>query len=122
MALQIEKAARADQAADAALAMLLERPREAVTIGALSERAGLTYWQVHRVHGNSGNLYRAAVARLIQRVETRLSAPPGDALSIAEGVRRYTAFAAQIVQDEAYAQFVYLLILYRCFEPIVHQA
>src|SRR4051812_49398117 len=62
MELQVDKAVRADQAADAALAMLLDHPREAVTLEALAERAGLKYWQVHRFHGNAGNLYRAAIA------------------------------------------------------------
>jgi AcrR family transcriptional regulator len=122
MALQIDKAARADQAADAALAMFLEQPREAVTIEALAERAGLTYWQVHRFHGNARNLFRAAVARLIQRIENRLSGAPADPLSVGDGVRRYTAYAAEIMQDEAYGQFVYLLIRDRCVEPMLEEA
>ena len=122
MVLQIEKAARADQATDAALAMLLELPREAVTLEALAERAGLTYWQVHRVHGNAGNLYRAAIARLVQRIEGRLGDAPGQARSVADGVRNYTAFVAQVMQDEAYADFVYLLIRDRCVEPMLEEA
>ena len=122
MALQIDKAARADQAADAALAMFLERPREAVTIEALAERAGLTYWQVHRFHGNARNLFRAALARLIQKIENRLSGAPVEALSVGDGVRRYTAYAAEIMQDEAYGQFVYLLIRDRCVEPMLEEA
>lgn len=122
MVLQMHKAARADQAADAALEMLLEQPREAVTIEALAERAGFTYWQVHRFHGNAGNLYRAAVARLVQRIEARLAEAPAQARSVAEGVRQYTAFAAEVMQDEAYAQFVYLLIRDRCAEPLLEEA
>jgi len=122
MARHIDKAARADLAADAALAMFLEQPREAVTIEALAERAGLTYWQVHRFHGNAGNLFRAAIARLIQKVESRLNSAPSDALSMNEGIRRYTAFAAEVMQDEAYAQFVYLLIRDRHVEPMLEEA
>jgi hypothetical protein len=122
MGLEIDQAARADRVADVALAMFLDHPREAVTIEALAERAGLKYWQVHRFHGNARNLFRAAVARLIRRIEIRLSAAPTDALSVAEGVRGYTAFAAEVMQDEAYAQFVYLLIRDRCVEPMLEEA
>jgi len=122
MGREIDTAVRADQAADAALAMLLDHPREAVTLEALAERAGLKYWQVHRCHGNAGNLYRAAVARLVRKIEVRLSAAPAEALSVSEGVRRYTAFAAGIMQDEAYAQFAYLLIRDRCVEPMLEEA
>src|SRR5206468_13133889 len=68
------------------------------------------------------NLFRAAVARLIRRIEARLSAMPTDALSVSEGVRRYTSFAADLMQDEAYAQFAYLLIRDRCVEPMLEEA
>jgi hypothetical protein len=122
MGLEIARAARADVAADVALTMFLDGPREAVTLEALAVRAGLKYWQVHRVHGNAGNLFRAVVARLVQRIEIRLSAAPITALSVSEGVRRYTSFAAEIMQDEAYAQFVYLLIRDRCVEPMLEEA
>jgi len=122
MGREIDTAVRADQAADAALAMLLAHPRESVTLEALAERAGLKYWQVHRFHGNAGNLYRAAVARLIRKIEIRLSAAPTEALSVGEGVRRYTAFAAEVMRDEAYAQFAYLLIRDRCVEPMLEEA
>jgi hypothetical protein len=122
MGLEIDMAARADQVADAALAMFLDHPREAVTLEALAERSGLKYWQVHRFHGNARNLFRAAVARLIRRIEARLSAAPTEALSVSEGVRSYTAFAAEVMQDEAYAQFAYLLIRDRCVEPMLEEA
>jgi hypothetical protein len=122
MGLEIAKAARADQAADAALAMFLDQPREAVTLEALAERVGLKYWQVHGFHGNARNLFRAAVSRLIQRIEIRLLAAPTEALSVSDGVRRYTAFAAEVMQDDAYAQFAYLLIRDRCVEPMLEEA
>jgi AcrR family transcriptional regulator len=122
MARQIDKAARADQVADAALALFLEHPRDAVTFEAIAERAGLNYWQVYRFHGNARTLFRAAVSRLVQRIETGLRAAPAEAASVSEGVRRYTAFAAELMQDEAYAQFAYLLIRDRCVEPMLEEA
>jgi AcrR family transcriptional regulator len=122
MGRQIDKAARADQVADAALALFVDHPREAVTFEAIAERAGLNYWQVYRFHGNAGTLFRAAVARLIQRIEKLLRAAPAQAPSVSEGVRRYTAFAAEIMQSEAYAQFAYLLIRDRCVEPMLEEA
>jgi AcrR family transcriptional regulator len=122
MGRQIDKAARADQVADAALALFLDHPREAVTFEAIAERAGLNYWQVYRFHGNARTLFRAAIARLIQRIETGLRAAPAEAPSVSEGVRRYTAFAAEVMQDEAYAQFAYLLIRDRCVEPMLEEA
>lgn len=122
MDLQIDQAARADQIADAALAMFLDHPRDAVTIEALAERAGLKYWQVHRLHGNARNLFRAAVARLVRRIEIRLTAAPAEASSVSDGIRRYTAFAAEVMQDETYAQFAYLLIRDRCVEPMLAEA
>jgi AcrR family transcriptional regulator len=122
MGRQIDKAARADQVADAALALFLEQPRDAVTFEAIAERAGLNYWQVYRFHGNARTLFRAAVSRLVQRIETGLLAAPAEAPSVSEGVRRYTAFAAELMQDEAYAQFAYLLIRDRCVEPMLEEA
>jgi AcrR family transcriptional regulator len=122
MGRQIDKAARADQVADAALALFLDHPREAVTFDAIAERAGLNYWQVYRFHGNAGTLFRAAVSRLVQRIEAGLRAAPTEAPSVSEGVRRYTAFAAEIMQSEAYAQFAYLLIRDRCVEPMLEEA
>ena len=122
MALQMEKGVRADQAADAALAMLLEKPRESATIEAVAERAGLTYWQVHRFHGNSGNLYRAAAARLIQKIEALIADAPTQAHALGDGVRRYTMFVAEVMRSEAYAQFAYLLIRDRCVEPLLEEA
>src|SRR5436305_4766568 len=122
MARQIDKAARADQVADAALALFLEHPRDAVTFEAIAERAGLNYWQVYRFHGNARTLFRAAVSRLVQRIETGLRAAPGEAASVSEGVRRYTAFASELMQDEASAQFAYLLIRDRCVEPMLEEA
>jgi len=122
MGRQIDKAARADQVADAALALFLDHPRDAVTFEAIAERAGLNYWQVYRFHGNARTLFRAAVSRLIQRIETRLREAPGEAPSVSEGVRRYAAFAAELMQDEAYAQFAYLLIRDRCVEPMLEEA
>ena len=122
MGRQIDKAARADQVADAALALFLDHPREAVTFEAIAERAGLNYWQVYRFHGNARTLFRAAVARLIQKIEGELAAAPTKAPSVSEGVRNYTAFAAKIMQDEAYAQFAYLLIRDRCVEPMLEEA
>jgi AcrR family transcriptional regulator len=122
MGRQIDKAARADQVADAALALFLDNPRDAVTFEAIAERAGLNYWQVYRFHGNAKTLFRAAVCRLIQKIETALRAAPSDAPSFSVGVRRYTAFAAGIMQDEAYAHFAYLLIRDRCVEPMLEEA
>ena len=122
MGRQIDKAARADQVADAALALLLDNPRDAVTYEAIAERAGLNYWQVYRFHGNTGTLFRAAVSRLVQSIEAGLRAAPAEAASVSEAVRRYTAFAAEIMQDEAYAQFAYLLIRDRCVEPMLEEA
>ena len=122
MGRQIDKAARADQVADAALALFLDNPRDAVTFEAIAERAGLHYWQVYRVHGNAKTLFRAAVSRLVQRIESGLRAAPAEAPSVSEGVRRYTAFAAEIMQDAAYAQFAYLLIRDRCVEPMLEEA
>jgi AcrR family transcriptional regulator len=122
MGRQIDKAARADQVADAALELFLEQPRDAVTFEAIAERAGLNYWQVYRFHGNAGTLFRAAAARLIQRIETRLREAPAEAPSVSEGVRRYAAFAAELMRDEAYAQFAYLLIRDRCVEPMLEEA
>ena len=122
MGRQIDKAARADQVADAALALFLEHPRDAVTFEAIAERAGLNYWQVYRFHGNARTLFRAAVSRLVQRIESALRAAPAEAPSVSEGVRRYTAFAAELMQDEAYAQFAYLLIRDRCVEPMLEEA
>jgi AcrR family transcriptional regulator len=122
MGRQLDKAARADQVADAALDLFLDNPRDAVTFEAIAERAGLNYWQVYRFHGNAKTLFRAAVSRLVQRIETGLRAAPSDAPSVSEGVRRYTNFAAEIMQDEAYAQFAYLLIRDRCVEPMLEEA
>jgi len=122
MGRQIDKAARADQVADAALALFLDHPRDAVTFEAIAERAGLNYWQVYRFHGNARTLFRAAVSRLIQRIEARLHEAPAEAPSVSEGVRRYAAFAAELMQDEAYAQFAYLLIRDRCVEPMLEEA
>jgi AcrR family transcriptional regulator len=122
MGRQIDKAARADQVADAALALFLDSPRGAVTFEAIAERAGLNYWQVYRFHGNAKTLFRAAVSRLVQRIEAGLRAGPAEAPSVSEGVRRYTAFAAGMMQDEAYAQFAYLLIRDRCVEPMLEEA
>lgn len=122
MGRQIDKAARADQVADAALALFLDNPRDAVTFEAIAERAGLNYWQVYRFHGNAKTLFRAAVSRLVQRIEAALRAAPAEAPSVSEGVRRYTAFAAEIMQDEAYAQFAYLLIRDRCVETMLEEA
>ena len=76
MGRQIDKAARADQVADAALALFLAHPRDAVTFEAIAERAGLNYWQVYRFHGNARTLFRAAVSRLIQPNEARLRQRP----------------------------------------------
>jgi AcrR family transcriptional regulator len=122
MGRQIDKAARADQVADAALALFLDGPRDAVTFEAIAERAGLNYWQVYRFHGNAKTLFRAAVSRLVQRIETGLRGAPSEATSVSEGVRRYTAFVADIMRDEAYAQFAYLLIRDRCVEPMLEEA
>jgi AcrR family transcriptional regulator len=122
MGRQIDKAARADQVADAALALFLDNPRDAVTFEAIAERAGLNYWQVYRFHGNAKTLFRAAVSRLIQRIEAELRAAPSDAPSVSEGVRRYTAYVADIMRGEAYAQFAYLLIRDRCVEPLLEEA
>src|SRR3954447_9495561 len=105
MGRQIDKAARADQVADAALALFLEQPRDAVTFEAIAERAGLNYWQVYRFHGNARTLFRAAVSMLVQKIEARLRAAPAEAASVSEGIRSYTAFAAQLMQEEPYAQF-----------------
>jgi len=122
MGRQIDKAARADQVADAALALFLDNPRDAVTFEAIAERAGLNYWQVYRFHGNARTLFRAAVSRLVQRIETGLRGAPSEAPSVSEGVRRYTAFVADIMRDEAYAQFAYLLIRDRCVETMLEEA
>ena len=122
MGRQIDKAARADQVADAALALFLDNPRDAVTFEAIAERAGLNYWQVYRFHGNAKTLFRASVSRLVQRIETGLRGAPSEAASVSEGVRRYTAFVADIMRDEAYAQFAYLLIRDRCVEPMLEEA
>jgi AcrR family transcriptional regulator len=122
MGRQIDKAARADQVADAALALYLDNPRDAVTFEAIAERAGLNYWQVYRFHGNAKTLFRAAVCRLIRRIETELRAAPTEAPSVSEAIRRYTAYVSGIMQGEAYAQFAYLLIRDRCVEPLLEEA
>ena len=122
MGRQIDKAARTDQVVDAALALFLEAPRDAVTFEAIAERAGLNYWQVYRFHGNARALFRAAGSRLVQKIEAALAQAPADAQSVSDGIRRYTAFAAELMQDEAYAQFAYLLIRDRCGEPMLEEA
>src|SRR4051812_50081633 len=76
MGRQIDKAARTDQVVDAALALFLEAPRDAVTFEAIAERAGLNYWQVYRFHGNARTLFRAAVSRLVQGNGAGPGAPP----------------------------------------------
>jgi AcrR family transcriptional regulator len=119
---QIDQAERAHQIADAALALYLENPRNSVTLEAIAEQAGLSYWQVYRFHCNTKTLFRAAISRLVRRIETGLRAAPSEAPSVSEGVRRYTAFAAQFMRDEAYAQFIYLLIRERCAEPMLEEA
>ena len=122
MGRQIDRAARADQVADAALALFLDGPRDAVTFEAIAERAGLNYWQVYRFHGNAKTLFRAAVSRLVQRIESGLRGAPAEAPSVSEGVRRYAAYAAELMQGDAYAQFAYLLIRDRCVEPMLEEA
>jgi hypothetical protein len=122
MGRQIDKALRADQVADAALSLYLELPRDEVSFETIAERAGLKFWQVYRFHGNLRTVFRCAVARLVQRIESALAAAPAEAPSVSEGVRRYTAFAAAILQSEAYADFVYLLIRDRCVEPLLEEA
>ena len=122
MGRHIDTAARTDKVVDAALALFLEAPRDTVTFEAIAERAGLNYWQVYRFHGNAKALFRAAVSRLVVKIEDELAQAPDEAPSVSEAIRRYTAFAAEVMQDEAYAQFAYLLIRDRCGEPMIEEA
>ncbi|HEY0301611.1 MAG TPA: hypothetical protein VGC36_09775 [Rhizomicrobium sp.] len=122
MGRQIDKAARADLVADAALSLYLELPRDEVTFEAVAERAGLKFWQVYRFHGNLRTLFRCAVSCLVQRIEAELATAPTEAPSVSEGVRRYTAFAADLMRHEAFAQFAYLLVRDRCVEPLLEEA
>ena len=122
MGRQIDKALRADQVADAALSLYLELPRDEVTFEAIADRAGLKFWQVYRFHGNLRTVFRCAVSRLVQQIEAQLAAAPAEAPSVSEAVRRYTAFAASVLQQEACAQFAYLLVRDRCVEPLLEEA
>ena len=112
-----DRLARADRVARATIALLVEDPREAVTLGAVAERAGLSYWQVYRGYGHPKILFRSAIGNLVQRMEAELRAAPTEAPSVHEGIRNYAAFAAEFLQGELYLQFAYLLIRDRCVEP-----
>jgi AcrR family transcriptional regulator len=115
----VARTGRADLIIDAAVALFLERPREEVTSELLAERTGFSYWQVYTSHGNARNLFRAAIARLAQQVTENLAAMPKDAPSVGEAVRAYGQFAAEVMQHESYAQFLYLLIRDRSSEPLL---
>jgi len=121
MANRIDKTARADQVIDAALKLFLERPRDEVTFELVAERSGLKFWQVYHFHGKAKTLFRAAVSRVARRVRNELSAMPTEAQTVRDAAWRYTEFAAGVMRDEAYAQFVYLLIRDRCVEPMLEE-
>lgn len=119
---KIDKSARADQVHEAALELLLERPRDEVTFELVAQRAGLRYWQLYRTHGNARTMFRAAIARLLGRIENDLATRPSDASTVSEAVRIYSAFAAKVMQGENYANFLYLLIRDRCIEPMLDES
>jgi hypothetical protein len=112
-----DRLARADRVARATIALLVEDAREEVTLGAVAERAGLSYWQVYRSHGHAKVLFRSAIGNLIRRMEAELRTAPTEAPSVNEGIHNYAAFAAGFLQSELYLQFAYLLIRDRCVEP-----
>ena len=119
---KIDKSARADQVHEAALALLLERPRDEVTFELVAQRAGLRYWQLYHTHGNAQTMFRAAITRLLVRIEDDLATRPSDAGTVSEAIQIYAAFAAEIMQRERYAQFLYLLIRDRCSEPMLDES
>jgi AcrR family transcriptional regulator len=121
MGVKFDKTARADQVRDAALELFLERPRDEVTFEQIAERAGLNFWQVYHFHSDARLLFRAAVSRLLQRIEDDLDAMPCDAASVSEAVRTYATYVAAVMQRESYAQFLYLFIRDRCFEPMLEE-
>jgi hypothetical protein len=112
-----DRLARADRVARATIALLVEDAREEVTLGAVAERAGLSYWQVYRSHGHPKVLFRSAIGNHIRRMEAELRAAPTEAPSVNEGIHNYAAFAAEFMRSELYVQFAYLLIRDRCVEP-----
>lgn len=119
---RVDTSERSRQIAAAALPLFVERPREEVTLAAITERAGMTYWQVVRAFGNPECVYRAAVGRMVNELAEAIANAPRCTGPAPEAIRAYAAFAAALIGGDAYRHFLYLLIRDRCAHPWLEAA
>lgn len=114
---KIDRNARRAEIATAALHLCLSRPREEVTVAAVAEAAGLTFWQVYRTTGAVDRLYRIAVLQLVDQIAGALKRPRRSHDAVHAAIAAYTEHVAEVVEGEAFGNLLYLLIRDGCGEP-----
>lgn len=116
-----DKKGMANRVLDAALELGLRHPRGEVAIEVIAEQAGLSFWQAYRCFTNQKNLYRAAVSRLIARIEEDMRSAPASAANVSEAIRLYVGFAAALVQRDAYLQYIQIALRDGQIEPLLEE-
>jgi hypothetical protein len=117
-----ERKGMANRVLDAALELGLRHPKSEVAIETIAEQAGLSFWQAYRCFTNQENLYRAAIARLVTRIESDLEEAPRSAANVFEAIRLYVAFAAAVVRRDPYVHYIQIAIRDRRIEPLLEEA
>lgn len=100
-----------------ALPLFLNRPWPNVTIADIAAEADMSFWQIYYSFDGQEDVYRAAVALLIDEVADMLAARPDAEGTVLETVNRFVELAGRALQSQSYRQLLYLRIRDEPTEP-----
>lgn len=99
---------------EGAIELFLERPREEVSLAIIGDRIGMNYWKVGRLFSKPEQIYRAALASVMNDVADLIGQAPRKTESVVTAIRAYVSHSAEVIQSERYRQALYLLIRDQC--------
>lgn len=94
----------------AALPMFLERPITDLTLKAVAEAMGASFWPVYRQFETREALYRASVTPLLESVAAAALRCPRVTTSVGAAVVACVRHASELMQHSAYRDIFFLLL------------
>lgn len=106
----VEREKFREQIRAAALPLFLERPVTDLTLRAVAEAMGASFWPVYRQYETREALYRAAVTPLLETVAAGAARMPRVTTSVGAAVHACVRHAVDLMQRSRYRDVFFLLL------------
>ncbi|WP_299322158.1 hypothetical protein [Parasphingopyxis sp.] len=86
----------------------LEKPWQSITIEAVAERSGMSFWQVYYSFDGQEDVYRAVAGRLIANIEAQIDTAPQCADTVRDTIAQYIGWLSALFLSVDYRNLAFL--------------